>query len=79
MPCFLHSPNLEEKRFYTRGTLSIEYRGFHDWLKSLFFIVIDWDPWIKKMVNYLSFIIGTGGLKDFHCSAQNAALFVDLL
>ena len=38
-----------------------------------------WDPWIKKGVNYFSCIEGKGGLKDIHWSAQNAALFVDLL
>ena len=30
--------------------------------------MIGWDPWSKKV-----------GGKDIHCSAQNAALFVDLL
>ena len=61
------------KRFYTRGTL----RGmrisrfakiptlYHDWR----------EPWIKKMVNYLSCIEGKGGLKDIHYIAQ----IVDLL
>ena len=33
---------------------------------------------IKKGGNYLSCIEGKGGLKDFYCIAQNAALFVDL-
>ena len=35
-------------------------------------------PWISKRVNYLWFIIGKGGLTDIHCTAQNAALFIDL-
>ena len=39
--------------------------------------MIDWDPWIKKRVNYLHRREGDG--KDIHCIAQNAALFVDLL
>ena len=37
---------------------------YHDWLGSL---------------NYLSCIEGKGRLKDSHCIAQNAALFVDRL
>ena len=41
--------------------------------------MIGWDPSSKKRVNYLSFIEGKGGGKDILCSAQNAALFVDLL
>ena len=41
--------------------------------------MIDWDPSIKKKVNYLSCIEGKGGLKAFQCIAQNAAQFVDLL
>ena len=41
--------------------------------------MIDWDPWIKKMDNYLSCIEGKGGLKDTHFIAQNTALLVDLL
>ena len=42
-------------------------------------IVVGWDPWSKKRVNYFSYIEGKGGGKDIHCSAQNSALFVDLL
>ena len=34
---------------------------------------------INKRVLYLSFIQGKGGLKDIHCSAQNAALLVSVL
>ena len=41
--------------------------------------MIGWDPWNKKIGNYLSCIEGKGVGKDTHCSAQNAALFVDLL
>ena len=41
--------------------------------------MIGWHPWIKKRVSYLSYIKGNGDGKDIHCSAQNAALFVDLL
>ena len=37
------------------------------------------DPGVKKRANYLSCVEGKGGLKDIHCTAQNAALFVDLL
>ena len=40
---------------------------------------IGWGSWIKKMVNYLSCREGNGGSKDIQCSAQNAALFFDLL
>ena len=36
-------------------------------------------PLRSIMVSYLSCIEGKGGLKDIHCSEQNAALFVDLL
>ena len=50
---------------------------FQDWLKSLPFIVVGWDPWIKKTVNYLSCIDVKVGLKDIDCIAQNTALFVD--
>ena len=39
--------------------------------------MIGWDPWIKKIINYLSCIEGKGGLKDNHCIAQNDVLFVD--
>ena len=38
-----------------------------------------WDPWSKKRVDYLSFIVGKGVVKDIYWSAQNAALFIDLL
>ena len=44
--------------------------------------MIGWDHWSKKRVNYLSKIEGKGGgggKEDIHCSAQNAALFVDPL
>ena len=41
--------------------------------------MIVWDPWSNKRVNYLSCIEGKGGVKDNHWSAQNAALFIDLL
>ena len=68
---------LYEKRFYIRGTLrSIRSSPlskiptlYRDWLRSL----------NKKRVDYLSCIEGEGGLKDIHYSAQNAALFVNLL
>ena len=43
------------------------------------FIVVGWDPWIKKSVNYLTCIEGNGGLGELHCIVQNAALFVALL
>ena len=59
--------------------MNIKDYKFHDWLKSLPFIVFGWDPWIKKGDKYLSSIEGIGGLKDIHCIAQNAALFADLL
>ena len=59
---------------YTRGTLT-----FPGWLKPQPFIVIGWEPWSKKKVNYLSFIEGKGVGKDICCSVQYAALFVDLL
>ena len=60
------------KRFYTRGALtSIRIPGlakipylYRDWLRGY----------------YLSCIEGKGVGKEIHCySAQNAALFVDLL
>ena len=41
--------------------------------------MIVWDPWSNKSVKYLSCIEEKGGVKDNHWSAQNAALFVDLL
>ena len=66
-----------EKRFYTRGTLTS--KGFPNWLKFQPFFMVGWDPWSKKMVNYLSCIEGKGCGKDIQCSAQNAALFVPLL
>ena len=68
---------LIQKRFYTRRTLR-NIRIPH-WLISQPFIVIGWDPWIKKRVTYLSCIEGKVGLKDIHCSAEYAAIFVDLL
>ena len=37
------------------------------------------NPRIRKRYNYLSCIEGKGGLKDIHCIAQNAMLFLDLL
>ena len=40
----------------------------------------DWmNPSGMKRVNYLSFIDWKGVGKDIHCSANSAALFVDLL
>ena len=46
-------------------------------LKSQPFIVIGGDPWSKKRVKYC---IEGKGVKTFTvCSAQNDALFVDLL
>ena len=38
-------------------------------------IVIPWDPWSKKRVNFLSCIEG----KDTHWSAQNAALIGSII
>ena len=35
--------------------------------KSLLFIMIGWDPWIKERVNYLSCMLGEGGIKDICC------------
>ena len=55
----------KQKRFYTRGTLRS--------------IRISQDTWIKKRSYYLSCIKGRWVLKEIHCIAQNAALFVDLL
>ena len=37
-------------------------------------IMIGWDPWIKKMFNYLIGVKGKGGLKDTHCIAQSGAI-----
>ena len=54
-----------------------EGQGSHNWLKSQPFIMIGWDPWFKKSVDYLNCI--EVGLNDIHCSTQNTALFVDLL
>ena len=42
-------------------------------------LVIGWEPWSKKMVNYLSCKEGKEGGKDIQCSAQNAALCDALL
>ena len=53
--------------------------GFPDWLNSQPFILIDWEPWSKKRSNYLGCIEGKLDGKEIHSSAQNAALFVDLL
>ena len=41
--------------------------------------MIGWEPCSKKRINYLTYIEGKGVGKDIHCSAQNAALFEDLL
>ena len=41
--------------------------------------MIGLDPLSKKGVNLLSCIEGKGVGKDIYCSAQNAAIFVDLL
>ena len=74
----IYKNQIEElKRFYSKETL----RGISisRLAKSLPFSVICCDPWIKKKVNYLICIEGKGNLKDIHCFAQNAALFVDLL
>ena len=43
---------------YTRGTW--RSMRINDLLSPLPFIVISWDPWIKKRVNYLSCIEGKG-------------------
>ena len=67
-----------DKRDYRLEELKGVY-GFHDWLKSQPFIVIGCNSRIKKRNNYLSCIEGKGCLKDDHCSAQTAGLFVDLL
>ena len=48
-------------------------QGFPNWLKSQ-----PSYPWSKERGNYLRCIEGKGGGKIIHCSAQNAALFVDL-
>jgi hypothetical protein len=45
---------------YTRRTLTSIVKGFPNWLKSQPFIVIGWEPWSKKRVNYLSCIEGKG-------------------
>ena len=74
----LRQKDPHQKRFYTRGTLrniSILRLAkiqtlFRDWLILIL---------IKKRVNYFICIEGKGSLKDIQCSAQNAALFVDLL
>ena len=46
--------------------------------KSLHFIVNEWDPWIKKMIDYLSFIEGKGGMKDF-CWISKFHAAIDIL
>ena len=67
----------KQKRLYTRGTLrSIKIVRL---AKIQTFIVIGWDYWFKKRVAYLSCTEEKGDLEDIHRSAQNAALFVDLL
>ena len=38
-------------------------KEIYDWPKSLPFIVIGLDPWIKNRVNYLSCIEGNGGFE----------------
>ena len=38
--------------------------GFHDGKKT--FIVIGWDPWIKKKVNYFSCILEVKGGFERH-------------
>ena len=71
------------KRYFNKRYSTLEQhlgvQGFHIWLKSLPFIVIGWNPGIKKRVNNMSYIEWKGVLKDIHCIAQNVARFVDLL
>ena len=67
---------------YKRDSKLEEHYGvyrFYDRIKSQLFIVIGWGPSIKIGVDYLSCIEGNWGLKDIHCIAQNAELFVNLL
>ena len=54
--------NSLNKRDFTidRQSFFIRIAPLHGW-KSLYFIMIGWNPWIKKMVNNLSC---GGGLKD---------------
>ena len=44
-----------QKRFYNRETILFLKIPPFGW-KSLHFIMVGWDPWIKKRVNYLGFI-----------------------
>ena len=63
-PFVLHiNPHFLRKRFYTSGTLgSIRISIL---AKIPTFIVISWDPWSKKGVNYLSCIERKGVVKTF--------------
>ena len=66
----------DQKRFYNRETIrSIRISR----LAKIPTLYRGRDPWIKNRVNYWCCIEGKGRLKDIHCSAQNAAVFVDLL
>ena len=62
--------NVGYKRFYNRET-----KGFHNWLKFFYYIMIGWDQRIKKVVDYLSCIEGKVGLIDIWCVTQNAGEF----
>ena len=60
-----------QKRFYTKGTIRA--------IRISRFIVIGWDPWSKKRVNYLSCIEGKGALKIFDLVTKYRAIFWSII
>ena len=66
-----------EKRDSTMSNI-VGYRDFTIGLNSYLFM-IGWDDWIKKRVDYLSWIEGKGGLNDICSITQNTVLFVPFL
>ena len=54
------------------------YKNFTFWWKSIHFVMIGFDPWIKKSINYLSCIEGKGEWKkfgEFHNSTRQLFLY----
>ena len=74
LSCIEGKGGLQDIPFIVQYT-SLFLERFHDWLKSLPFIVIGWVHWILKRVNYLSCIEGKGGLQDIPFIAQYTTLF----
>ena len=63
--------NIEKQPLYKNFTISS---------KSVHFIMIGWDPWIKKRVNYLYCIEGKGGMRDiWRISTRQLVFFIKSL